>query len=61
MASQIFKCVMQRQATTSVLSTLSNSTALRAFSSDSDSDSGLIRATLFPGDGIGPEIAEAIK
>ncbi|RVW80223.1 Isocitrate dehydrogenase [NAD] catalytic subunit 5, mitochondrial [Vitis vinifera] len=32
----------------------------RSFSS-SDSSSNLIRATLFPGDGIGPEIAEAVK
>ncbi|GER47199.1 isocitrate dehydrogenase [Striga asiatica] len=33
----------------------------RSFSSSAASDSNLIRATLFPGDGIGPEIAESVK
>ncbi|CAA0829732.1 Isocitrate dehydrogenase [Striga hermonthica] len=33
----------------------------RCFSSAAASDSNLIRATLFPGDGIGPEIAASVK
>ena len=40
----------------------------RAFGSDADDDAparpdanGIITATLFPGDGIGPEIADAVK
>lgn len=41
----------------SSLSSPATATA-RAFSSSS---ADLIRATLFPGDGIGPEIAESVK
>jgi isocitrate dehydrogenase (NAD+) len=44
-------------ALASSTSSLPSSSSHRAFASDS----GIITATLFPGDGIGPEIAEAVK
>lgn len=53
MASQILKRVIGSRSSSS----LANPSSLsRAFSSQTP-----ITATLFPGDGIGPEIAEAVK
>lgn len=53
MASGIMKRVLGNRAN-GIFSTAAFS---RSFSSSSD----LITATLFPGDGIGPEIAESVK
>ena len=33
----------------------------RSYSSESDGENKVITATLFPGDGIGPEIAQSVK
>lgn len=65
MASQIVRKLLRATRTKEVFSNPNlprvfdrNFTAAAA--SDS-SNSNLIRATLFPGDGIGPEIAESVK
>lgn len=36
-------------------------TSRRSYSSESDGENKVITATLFPGDGIGPEIAQSVK
>ncbi|PKI68129.1 hypothetical protein CRG98_011428 [Punica granatum] len=60
MAAQILRRVVGSRST-QILSSPANPTSVlpalaRAFSSQTP-----IRATLFPGDGIGPEIAESVK
>ncbi|KAK1320870.1 hypothetical protein QJS10_CPA03g00417 [Acorus calamus] len=65
MASLILRRVLQRGSIGRV-APIASCSGLRTFSSASDSDlsspsDGKIRATLFPGDGIGPEIAESVK
>ncbi|KAJ0793842.1 putative oxidoreductase [Helianthus annuus] len=56
MALHIAKRLLRTRATTPTVALFS--AVDRSFSSTS---SDLIRATLFPGDGIGPEIAESVK
>ncbi|PSR92836.1 3-isopropylmalate dehydrogenase [Actinidia chinensis var. chinensis] len=69
MASQIVRRVLRARASEicAAQSAINPSSARvfscfdRSLSSAAASDSDLIRATLFPGDGIGPEIAESVK
>ncbi|KAL0333370.1 UNVERIFIED_CONTAM: 3-isopropylmalate dehydrogenase, chloroplastic [Sesamum angustifolium] len=60
MASQIVRRLARSGAYGGIFSSPNPTFLDRAFSS-SASASNLIRATLFPGDGIGPEIAESVK
>nr|GFA72534.1 3-isopropylmalate dehydrogenase, chloroplastic-like [Tanacetum cinerariifolium] len=65
MALHIAKRLMRNRTTNEfITNSIRNPTVGLYSSSDrnySSSSSGLIRATLFPGDGIGPEIAESVK
>ncbi|KAI3738301.1 hypothetical protein L2E82_28325 [Cichorium intybus] len=63
MAFQIAKRLLRSRAANEVF-TMTRSPSVGLFSSTDrnySSSSNLIRATLFPGDGIGPEIAESVK
>ncbi|KAI3696750.1 hypothetical protein L6452_29278 [Arctium lappa] len=64
MASQIARRLLRSRLTNEIFTT-TRSPSMGLFSSldrnYSSSSSNLIRATLFPGDGIGPEIAESVK
>ncbi|XP_051132234.1 3-isopropylmalate dehydrogenase, chloroplastic-like [Andrographis paniculata] len=60
MASQIVRRIAR--SSRSKYASLGNPSLLdRSCSQSAASNSNLIRATLFPGDGIGPEIAESVK
>ncbi|KVH99957.1 Isocitrate and isopropylmalate dehydrogenase family [Cynara cardunculus var. scolymus] len=65
MASQIARRLLRRRVTNEIFMTTTRSPSMGLFSSFdrnySSCSSNLIRATLFPGDGIGPEIAESVK
>lgn len=57
MASQIARRVLRRGFS----GRSSSDASARVFHRSFAASSNLIRATLFPGDGIGPEIAESVK
>lgn len=60
MASQIVRRLARNRAS-GLFSSAKPTFLDRSFSSSGGSESNLIRATLFPGDGIGPEIADAVR
>ncbi|XP_042042325.1 3-isopropylmalate dehydrogenase, chloroplastic-like [Salvia splendens] len=60
MASQIVRRLARSRAS-GIFSSARPTFLDRSFSSTEGSESGLIRATLFPGDGIGPEIADSVR
>ncbi|KAL1565993.1 Isocitrate dehydrogenase [NAD] catalytic subunit 5, mitochondrial [Salvia divinorum] len=60
MASQIVRRLARSRAS-GIFSSARPTFSDRSFSSTEGAESGLIRATLFPGDGIGPEIAGSVK